>query len=31
MTTSPNVMVYAALEAWQRQMVERGHACWALH
>ncbi|MGE2729743.1 aminotransferase class I/II-fold pyridoxal phosphate-dependent enzyme [Mycolicibacterium vaccae] len=25
MTTSPNVMVYAALDAWRRQMVERGH------
>ncbi|MGY4648665.1 aminotransferase class I/II-fold pyridoxal phosphate-dependent enzyme [Mycobacterium sp. URHB0021] len=24
MTTSPNVMVYAALDAWRRQMVERG-------
>jgi lysine decarboxylase len=25
MTTSPNVMVYSALDAWRRQMVERGH------
>jgi arginine decarboxylase len=25
MTTSPNVMVYAALDGWRRQMVERGH------
>jgi lysine decarboxylase len=25
MTTSPNVMVYAALDAWRRQMVERGN------
>ncbi|MGE2833751.1 aminotransferase class I/II-fold pyridoxal phosphate-dependent enzyme [Mycobacterium sp. SMC-4] len=25
MTTSPNVMVYAALDAWRRHMVERGH------
>lgn len=25
MTTSPNVMVYAALDAWRRQMVQRGH------
>ncbi|MGE2713989.1 aminotransferase class I/II-fold pyridoxal phosphate-dependent enzyme [Mycolicibacterium litorale] len=25
MTTSPNVMIYAALDAWRRQMVERGH------
>jgi len=24
MTTSPNVMVYSALDAWRRQMVERG-------
>ena len=24
MTTSPNVMVYAALDGWRRQMVERG-------
>lgn len=24
MTTSPNVMVYAAMDAWRRQMVERG-------
>lgn len=24
MTTSPNVMVYAGLDAWRRQMVERG-------
>jgi arginine decarboxylase len=26
MTTSPNVMVYAALDGWRRQMVEDGHA-----
>jgi len=26
MTTSPNVMVYAALDGWRRQMVERGRA-----
>ncbi|MGE2734877.1 aminotransferase class I/II-fold pyridoxal phosphate-dependent enzyme [Mycolicibacterium vaccae] len=25
MTTSPNVMIYAALDAWRRQMVEHGH------
>ncbi|MFC8044591.1 aminotransferase class I/II-fold pyridoxal phosphate-dependent enzyme [Nocardia sp. NPDC057353] len=25
MTTSPNVMVYAALDGWRRQMVQRGH------
>ncbi|WP_305788692.1 aminotransferase class I/II-fold pyridoxal phosphate-dependent enzyme [Symbioplanes lichenis] len=25
MTTSPNTMVYAALDAWRRQMVEHGH------
>lgn len=25
MTTSPNVIVYAALDGWRRQMVERGH------
>jgi arginine decarboxylase len=25
MTTSPNVMVYAALDGWRRQMVEEGH------
>lgn len=25
MTTSPNVMVYAALDGWRRQMVELGH------
>jgi lysine decarboxylase len=25
MTTSPNVMIYAALDGWRRQMVERGH------
>jgi len=25
MTTSPNVMVYAAIDGWRRQMVERGH------
>lgn len=25
MTTSPNVMVYAALDGWRRQMVEQGH------
>jgi len=24
MTTSPNVMVYAALDGWRRQMVEHG-------
>jgi lysine decarboxylase len=24
MTTSPNVLVYAAVDAWRRQMVERG-------
>jgi arginine decarboxylase len=26
MTTSPNVTVFAALDGWRRQMVERGHA-----
>lgn len=25
MTTSPSVLVYAALDGWRRQMVERGH------
>lgn len=25
MTTSPNVLVYSALDGWRRQMVERGH------
>ncbi|WP_433722827.1 aminotransferase class I/II-fold pyridoxal phosphate-dependent enzyme [Nocardia sp. CA-129566] len=25
MTTSPNVLVYAALDGWRRQMVERGN------
>jgi len=25
MTTSPNVMVYSALDGWRRQMVERGN------
>ena len=25
MTTSPNVMVYAALDGWPRQMVQHGH------
>ncbi len=25
MTTSPNVMIYAALDGWRRQMVQRGH------
>jgi arginine decarboxylase len=25
MTISPNVMVYAALDGWRRQMVQRGH------
>lgn len=25
MTTSPNVLVYAAMDGWRRQMVERGH------
>lgn len=25
MTTSPNVLVYTALDGWRRQMVERGH------
>ncbi|MEU8242418.1 ornithine decarboxylase [Actinoplanes missouriensis] len=25
MTTSPNVIVYAALDGWRRQMVENGH------
>ncbi|MGY4647520.1 aminotransferase class I/II-fold pyridoxal phosphate-dependent enzyme [Mycobacterium sp. URHB0021] len=25
MTTSPNVMVYSALDGWRRQMVEHGH------
>lgn len=24
MTTSPNVMVYAAMDGWRRQMVEHG-------
>ena len=26
MTTSPNMMVYAALDGWRRQMVQQGHA-----
>src|SRR5256714_4562064 len=26
MTTSPNVMVFAALDGWRRQMAEQGHA-----
>jgi arginine decarboxylase len=26
MTTSPNVMTYAALDGWRRQMVQHGHA-----
>ncbi len=25
MTTSPNVMIYSALDGWRRQMVESGH------
>lgn len=25
MTTSPNVLVYAAMDGWRRQMVHRGH------
>ncbi len=25
MTTSPNVLIYAALDGWRRQMVEFGH------
>lgn len=25
MTTSPNVMIYSALDGWRRQMVETGH------
>jgi arginine/lysine/ornithine decarboxylase len=25
MTTSPNVLLYAAMDGWRRQMVERGH------
>ncbi|HEV7419135.1 MAG TPA: ornithine decarboxylase [Mycobacterium sp.] len=25
MTTSPNVMVYSAMDGWRRQMVQRGH------
>jgi arginine/lysine/ornithine decarboxylase len=25
MTTSPNVLLYAAIDGWRRQMVERGH------
>ncbi|UMB69480.1 aminotransferase class I/II-fold pyridoxal phosphate-dependent enzyme [Mycobacterium paraterrae] len=25
MTTSPNVMVYAAMDGWRRQMVQEGH------
>ncbi|MVU82615.1 ornithine decarboxylase [Nocardia sp. ET3-3] len=25
MTTSPNVMLYAAIDGWRRQMVEQGH------
>ena len=25
MTTSPNVMVYAALDGWRRQIVQHGH------
>jgi arginine/lysine/ornithine decarboxylase len=34
MTTSPNVMVYAAIDGWRRQMVQHGHellsAAWDL-
>jgi arginine/lysine/ornithine decarboxylase len=26
MTTSPNVMIYAAMDGWRRQMVQHGHA-----
>jgi arginine decarboxylase len=26
MTTSPNVLLYAAIDGWRRQMVEHGHA-----
>ncbi|HKC29252.1 MAG TPA: hypothetical protein VKB75_14660, partial [Jatrophihabitans sp.] len=25
MTTSPNVLIYAGMDGWRRQMVERGH------
>jgi arginine decarboxylase len=25
MTTSPNVLIYAALDGWRRQMVQHGH------
>ena len=25
MTTSPNVLLYAAMDGWRRQMVEHGH------
>lgn len=25
MTTSPNVLIYAAMDGWRRQMVEQGH------
>jgi arginine decarboxylase len=25
MTTSPNVMIYAAIDGWRRQMVQQGH------
>ncbi len=25
MTTSPNVLIYTAIDGWRRQMVERGH------
>lgn len=25
MTTSPNVLIYAAMDGWRRQMVQHGH------
>ena len=29
MTTSPNVLLYAAIDGWRRQMVEHGEpTCW---
>ena len=31
MTTSPNVLVYSALDGWRRQMVETGTNCSAPH
>ena len=31
MTTSPNVMVYAAIDGWRRQMVQHGHELLGAH